>query len=65
MTGDSEQALVDVTFPCTKTDDAVYLLACPSQSVRSHAEQAVWRQQAPVRHCTGPNGVSVPTTADQ
>lgn len=66
MAGDSVQALVDFTLPCVKTDDAVYLLACPSQSVRFHAEQAVvWKQQAPVRHCAGPNGISVPTTADQ
>lgn len=43
-----------------KADDAVYLLACPSQ--RYHTEQAVVEeQQVAVRHCAGPNGVSVPS----
>lgn len=43
-----------------KADDAVYLLACPSH--RYHTEQAVVEeQQVAVRHCAGPNGVSVPS----
>lgn len=35
------EALVEALQKRKKTDDAVYLLACPSRGVRYHAEQAV------------------------
>lgn len=61
------QALV-VVAPLTlqTVHDAFYHLAVPSESVSYHAAQmVVLEQQGAVRHCTGPNGVSVPSTTDR